>query len=195
MGGQVLPAIWDRCVVLSNARASYCMAICALINGSDHFSSAAESAAFLQDSQLAQHPADTTTPYPYMLCCRHSDWPPWQEDNHVMVHMSWSLAAALRQLPLLRQLQLSNSVFDDVGLAAVSSLTNLQELSVDRLWKTSAAGYAALPTSLTLLELQRMRGLEITGSAADSLAALTQLQHLRLHVVGGLALSALGSLT
>jgi hypothetical protein len=83
-------------------------------------------------------------------------------------HLSQNLAAALRQLPLLRQLELFNSSFDDTGLGTISSLTNLQALSVDILSRTSAAGYAALPASLTRLELKEMTHLEITGSAADS---------------------------
>jgi hypothetical protein len=110
-------------------------------------------------------------------------------------HLSQNLAAALRHLPLLRRLELSDSSYDDTGLATISSLTNLQALSVGSLSRTSAAGYAALPTSLTLLELKRMPDVEITGSAAHSLAALRQLQHLQLHAIEDLTPTALRSLT
>jgi hypothetical protein len=84
-------------------------------------------------------------------CCRQR-----LKDNEAHKHLSWNLAAALRQLPLLRKLELCNSSFDDAGLAAITSLTNLQALSVESLDRTSAAGYAALPTSLTRLELKEM---------------------------------------
>jgi hypothetical protein len=128
------------------------------------------------------------------VCRRHDDL----LDGHD--NLSLQLAAALRQLPLLRQLELSDSIFDpssvyDTGLAAISSLTNLQALSVWGLDGTSAEGYAALPASLTLLELMQMPHLEVTGSAADSLAALTQLQHLQLQRINDLKLAAIGGLT
>jgi hypothetical protein len=110
-------------------------------------------------------------------------------------YLSQNLAAALQQLPLLRQLELSNSSFDDTALAAISSLTDLQALSVECLGRTSAAGYAALPASLTLLELKEMPHLAIVGSAANSLAALTQLQHLQLRRIRDWAPTAIGSLT
>jgi hypothetical protein len=130
------------------------------------------------------------------VCCRHSTpGPVGGRDN-----LSLNLAAALRQLPLLRQLELSDSSFyyssvDDTALATISSLTNLQALSVVSFTRTSAAGYAALPASLTLLQLKEMTDLEVTGSAATSLASLTQLQHLQLHGIGDLALTAIAGLT
>jgi hypothetical protein len=70
---------------------------------------------------------------------------------------------------------------NDTALAGISSLTNLQALSVNRLSYTSAAGYAALPASLTLLQLKDMKNPQISGR---SLATLTQLQHLQLEQIG-----------
>jgi hypothetical protein len=115
-------------------------------------------------------------------------------------NLSVHLAAALRQLPLLRQLELSDPEFkstsvDDTALAAISSLTNLQALSVEGFTRTSPAGYAALPASLTLLEFKQMWHLHIMGSAADCLAALTRLQHLQLQGIGDVSLTAIGALT
>ena len=109
--------------------------------------------------------------------------------------MNSDLAAALQQLPLLRQLDLSNSSFDDTGLAPVSSLSHLQDLRIESLGRSSVASYAALPTGLTRLDLRHMNELVIAGSHAGGLAELSQLRHLQLHEAGAVALTALGGMT
>jgi hypothetical protein len=122
------------------------------------------------------------------LCCS-------AESLEELEHQILNLAAALRQLPLLRQLSLSSSSPDDTDFAAISGVEDWQAIPVESVMHTSTAVLAALPASLSQLELKGMRDLFIEGSAANSLAALTQLQHLQLQRIGGLAPTALGSLT
>jgi hypothetical protein len=117
-------------------------------------------------------------------CCRD-----WDETNT-------DLAAALSQLPLLRCLELCHSNFGDTSLCAVSSLTHLQALVLENLSKAGAAVYAALPASLTRLDLvSTKRGLAMTGSSCSHLAALSQLLHLKLQQIRGVELTALATLS
>jgi hypothetical protein len=119
-----------------------------------------------------------------------------QNNNRYRQHLNSCLAAALKQLQLLRQLDLAASSFDDSGLSAISSLANLQDLRIDSLGRATAASFAALPTMLIRLELRQMKDVVLIGNAAaDRLAALQQLRHLQLHDIGGVEVSALGGLT
>jgi hypothetical protein len=126
-----------------------------------------------------------------MLClsCRGSG-----EPSTTRQRQNTDLAAALQQLPLLRQLELSNSSFDNTGLAPISRLHHLQDLRIENLGRSRAAGYAALPTTLTWLDLRQMKELVITGSHADGIAKLTQLRHLQLQEIGGVELAVLGNM-
>jgi hypothetical protein len=128
---------------------------------------------------------------PISLCasCRGSGQP-----STARQRVNSALAAALRQLPVLRQLDLSASSFDDTGLSAASSLAHLQDLRIESLGRTTAASYTALPTTLTRLEMRHMKELVITSSDAAGLEALSQLWHLQLQDIGGVEVSALGSM-
>jgi hypothetical protein len=123
----------------------------------------------------------------YITVCCHCPHRDYSLHSITRFGLSSDLASALPQLPLLRKLELSRSSFGNDSLAAAMRLPQFQELIIDNLGRTTAEGYAGLPSSLTRFELRDMPQLSLTGKHAAGLAALTQLRHLEIHEIGGLA--------
>jgi hypothetical protein len=118
------------------------------------------------------------------MLCRNSGNPSTARHG-----LSIDVAAALLRLPLLRQLDLSNSNFNDIGPVLITSLARLQDLRIETLGlcRSSAAGCAALPTLLMRLDLRQVTMIVDIGCDADEIAALRQLWHLQLQIIQGIA--------